>query len=138
LPRVSRGWYRDRILTAMETGLNRKVEIGQVNFRLLPTPGLAIDNVRIGEDPSIGAEPAAYMDTLVLRPSILGLLTGHLRVGSATLEDASLNFTRIDDGAGGVRWNFSSLTSGATGIAASFPAIHMDGGRVNFKLGDTK
>lgn len=146
VPIFSQGWYRDRILAAMETGLGRKVEIGKVNFRLLPTPGFAINDVRIGEDPSIGPEPAAYVNTLVVRPSILGLLTGHVKVGSATLEEASLNFTRIDDGANGVRWNFSPLTSKATGVAPSgapaapvpFPAIHMNGGRVNFKFGDTK
>ncbi|HVV45864.1 MAG TPA: hypothetical protein VHC72_11695 [Bryobacteraceae bacterium] len=145
LPIVTQGWSRDRILAAMETGLGRKVEIGQVNFRLIPTPGLAINDVRIGEDPSIGSEPAAYISTLVVRPSILALLTGRVRVGSATLEDASLNFTRIDDPTG-VRWNFSPLTSKATGVApsgapaapSSFPAIHMSGGRVNFKFGDTK
>src|SRR6185312_12880657 len=115
------------------------------NFCILPTPGLAINDVRIGEDPSIGAEPAAYINMLIVRPSILALLTGHLKIGSATLEDANLNFTRIDDPAG-VRWNFSSLASKATGVApsgapgapASFPAIHMNGGRVNFKFGDTK
>ncbi|HEY4089301.1 MAG TPA: AsmA family protein [Bryobacteraceae bacterium] len=143
VPIFTQGWYRDRILAAMETGLGRKVEIGKVNFRIIPTPGFAIHDVRIGEDPSIGAEPAAYINTLVVRPSILAFLTGHVRVGSATLEEANLNFTRIDDGAEGVRWNFSSLTSKSTGNAssgapASFPAIHMNGGRVNFKFGDTK
>ena len=138
VPIFTQGWYRDRILAAMESGLGRKVEISQVNFRIVPTPGLAINNVRIGEDPSIGAEPAAYINTLVIRPSILALLTGHVKVGSATLEEANLNFARMDDGAGGDRWNFSSLASKATGVSASFPAIHMDGGRVNFKFGDTK
>jgi hypothetical protein len=146
VPIVTQGWYRNRILAAMESGLGRKVEIGQVNFRLVPTPGLAVNDVRIGEDPSIGAEPAAYINTLVVRPSILALLTGHVKVGSATLEEANLNFTRIDDGADGVRWNFSGLASKSPGAGsssapaspASFPAIHMNGGRVNFKLGDTK
>ncbi len=144
VPIFTQGWYRDRILAAMETGLGRKVEIGKVNFRVLPTPGFAIHDVRIGEDPSIGAEPAAYISTLVARPSILALLTARVKVGSVTLEEASLNFTRIDDGAGGVRWNFASLTSkspastGAPAPPTAFPAIHMDSGRVNFKFGDTK
>ena len=34
-----------------EKALGRKVEIGEVRFRLLPTPGLTISNVTIGEDP---------------------------------------------------------------------------------------
>jgi hypothetical protein len=146
VPVATRGWYRSQVLAAMESGLGRKVEIGQVRFRILPTPGLAISDVRIGEDPAIGLEPAAYINLLVVRPSILALFTGHLEVGSATLEGASLNFTRIDSGPAGVRWNFTSLTSEARGVTpaaahaapSSFPAIHMNGGRVNFKFGDTK
>ncbi len=53
-------------------------------------------------------ETAAYIDNLVARPSILALLTGKLRIGSVTLEDASLNLTRIDSEVDGVRWNFAA------------------------------
>ena len=58
-PRITEGWFRDRLLRALERGLGRKVEIGQVRFRIVPTPGFAISDVRIGEDPAIGPEPAA-------------------------------------------------------------------------------
>jgi len=157
VPTITEGWYRDRLLKALEDGLGRKVEIGQTRFRLLPTPGFAISDVRIGEDPSIGQEPAAYVDTLVARPALLALLAGRFQLGSVSLEDdtgsgISLNLTRVDSdasGTGAVRWNFSTLTSravsgagAATGLPTApptaFPAIHMSGGRVNFKFGDTK
>ncbi len=150
VPTMTEGWHSDRLRKALEDGLGRKVEIGQTRFRILPTPGFAISDVRIGEDPSIGLEPAAYVDTLVARPSLLALLGGKFAIGSVTLEDdtgsgISLNLTRLDTGDGGVRWNFSSLTSRAGGSGkpgapqpAVFPAIHMAGGRVNFKFGDTK
>lgn len=139
IPQITEGWFRDRMLQALETGLGRKVEIGQVRLRLLPTPGMAVSDVRIGEDPAVGREPSAYVDTLVALPSFWGLLTGRLTVGSVRLEDASLNFTRVDNGSDGVRWNFSSLAgkSGGSG-GGSFPAIHMAGGRINFKFGETK
>ena len=155
LPVITEGWYRDRLLHALEDGLGRKVEIGQVRFRLVPTPGFAISDVRIGEDPAIGQEPAAFVDTLVARPSLMALLSGRLAVGSVSLEDdtgsgISLNLTRVDSGTGDVRWNFTLLAAkaaGGTGNAqgktpavapATFPAVHMSGGRVNFKFGDTK
>jgi hypothetical protein len=134
IPKFTEGRFRGRLQTALEQDLGRKVEIGQVNFRLFPTPGFAIGDVTIGEDPAIGKEPAAYVKTLVARPGLLALLQGKFVVGSVRLEDASLNLTRVDNGASGVRWNFASL--GAKG--AAFPAIHMPGGRINFKLGDTK
>lgn len=151
VPRITEGWYRDRLLAALETGLGRKVEIGQVWFRILPTPGFAISDVRIGEDPAVGAEAAAYVKTLVARPGVFALLEGRFAVGSVLLEDASLNLTRIDNGPGGVRWNFTLLAAKAAGVSSpndpqgtapapqtTFPAIHMSGGRVNFKFGDTK
>jgi hypothetical protein len=155
VPKYTEGVYRDQILKALETGLGRKVEIGQVHFRLVPTPGFAISDVRIGEDPAVGTEPAAYVDTLVARPSLLALLRGRFAVGSVDLEDdrgsgISLNLTRVDNGPGGVRWNFTLLAAQAAGVAPSaagapaaasgtaFPAIHMGGGRINFKFGDTK
>ncbi len=155
VPKVTAGMYRDDLQRALENGLGRKVEIGQVRFRIVPTPGFAINDVRIGEDSTIGAEPAAYVDTLVARPSLIALLGGKLAVGSVRLEDnngsgISLNLTRVDNGPVGVRWNFTMLAAKATGVGGlganskqtttvgSFPAIHMSGGRINFKFGDTK
>ncbi len=124
----------------MENNLGRKVEIGNTNLRLFPDPAFEVSDVRIGEDPQIGPETAAYIDTLVARPSILALLTGKLRIGSVHfLEDASLNLTRIDSQVDGIRWNFALLAAKkAASPASTFPAIHMSGARVNFKFGDTK
>jgi len=154
VPKFTEGWFRYRLLGALEEGLGRKIEIGQVHFRFVPTPGFAIGDVRIGEDPSVGAEPAAWIDTLVVRPSLIALLTGRFAVGSLRLEDddgsgISLNLTRVDSGSTGVRWNavrwnFSMLAAraGSGGVsvarAADFPDIHMAGGRINFKFGETK
>ena len=70
MPEYTAGIYREQLLQAARKGLGRKVEIGEVRFRLLPTPGFAISDVRIGEDPTIGSEPAAYVGTLVARPAI--------------------------------------------------------------------
>ena len=141
VPEYTAGLYRDQLLQALENGLGRKVEIGQVRFRLLPTPGFAISDVRIGEDPAVGPEPAAYVGTLVARPSILPLFAGRFAIGSVRLEDASINLTRTDTEPAGVRWNFTLFTpqtGDGAAKATAFPAVHMTGGRINFKFGDTK
>jgi hypothetical protein len=136
VPRISADSYRDRAHAALEKGLGRKVEIGKVRFRLLPAPGFTIANVTIGEDPNIGAEPVAYVTTLRAVPRITSLLGGPLEFASVDLEDASLNLTRVDRPQSGVSWNFASLMRPQT--LAAFPSIHMSGGRINFKFGDTK
>ncbi len=96
MPRISADRYRDRVHAALEKALGRQVEIGEVRFRLLPTPGLTIANVTIGEDPKIGAEPVAYVTTLLAVPRITSLFGGPLEFASVDLEDASLNLTRVD------------------------------------------
>jgi hypothetical protein len=141
VPKYTEGMFRNQLIQALEDGLGRKVEIGQVSFRILPTPGFAIDAVRIGEDPAVGSEPFAWVGTLVARPAFLPLLAGRFAIGSVRLEDASLNLTRIDTEPAGVRWNFTLFTSktgDGAAKASAFPSIHMTGGRINFKFGETK
>jgi hypothetical protein len=136
VPRISADHYRDRVHAALEKALGRKVDIGLVRFRLLPTPGLTIENVTIGEDPNIGTEPVAYVDTLLAVPRITSLFGGPLEFASVDLGDASVNLTRVDRAQAGVSWNFTSLLKPE--VLAAFPSVHMRGGRINFKLGDTK
>ncbi len=128
--------YRVPVQVALESGLHRKVEIGRVGFRLLPTPALTISDVTIGEDPAIGREPVAYVTTLRAMPRLLSLISGPLAFSSVTLDEASLNVSRTDREQGGVQWNFSSLAR--SGVLDAFPSIHLRGGRINFKSGDTK
>ncbi|HEX4134260.1 MAG TPA: AsmA family protein [Bryobacteraceae bacterium] len=136
VPRIDADRYRDRIHATLEKELGRKVEIGEVRFRLLPMPGLTVANVTIGEDPKFGAEPVAYVTTLVAAPRIKSLFGGPLEFASVDLQDASLNLTRVDRGENEVSWNFGSLLRKET--LAAFPSIHMSGGRINFKFGDMK
>lgn len=134
--RISADRYRDRIHAALEKALGRQVEIGQVRLRLLPTPGLTIADVTIGEDPKIGAEPVAYVTTLLAVPRIGSLFGGPLEFASVDLQKASLNLTRVDRADSDVSWNFAALLRPET--LAAFPSVHMRGGRINFKFGDTK
>jgi uncharacterized protein involved in outer membrane biogenesis len=106
VPRISADRYRDRVHAGLEKALGRQVEIGEVRFRLLPTPALTIANVTIGEDPKIGAEPIAYVTTLLAVPRITSLFRGPLEFASVDLQDASLNLTRVDRAERDVAWNF--------------------------------
>jgi hypothetical protein len=141
VPRISADAYRDRAQTALEKALGRKVEIGSVRFRLLPTPAITISDVNISEDPRIGAEPAAYVKTLQAVPRFTALFGGPLEFASVDLEEASLNLTRVNftsasKGPDDFRWNFAALLQPQ--LVAAFPSVHMRGGRINFKFGDTK
>ena len=136
VPQLNAERYREKIHTGLESALGRKVSFGTLQFQLLPVPGFTIKDLIIGEDPAIGPEPAAYVTTLRGRPRLAALLGGPLEFASVDLEETSVNLTRTEGNANSVHWNFSALTR--TQLKGSFPVIHMLGGRVNFKFGDTK
>ena len=141
VPRISADAYRDRAQSALEKALGRKVEIGSVRFRLLPTPAITISDVTISEDPQIGPEPVAVVKTLQAAPRLTALFGGPLEFASVDLEDdISINLTRVlaqgDNGPNDFRWNFAALLQPQ--LLAAFPSVHMRGGRINFKFGDTK
>jgi hypothetical protein len=140
VPKISADRYREPIHAALEKALGRKVKIGKVQFSLIPSPGFTIQDVDIGEDPAIGAEPIAYVSILRARPALSALFGGPLTFASVDLEVASLNLTRVEsrgpDDDTTVHWNFTPLMQPR--LLAAFPSIHLISGRVNFKFGDTK
>ncbi|MBV9745295.1 MAG: hypothetical protein JO099_16155, partial [Acidobacteriia bacterium] len=90
-PWVSAEPYGQRLRSSLGTALGRKVEIrGPVRFSLWRGPGFSAGNVVIHEDPSIGFEPAAYVDTIRVRPALWPLLFGRFVIASIRLEDATL------------------------------------------------
>ncbi len=135
-PLVNVDGYRGSMRTSLERALGRKVELSSVRFRIFPRPGFTVGNVIIGEDPALGLEPVAYVTTLRAAPRLLALLRGRLEIASVDLEEASLNLSRVDQPKAGVQWNFAALLRPET--LAGFPAIHIHGGRINFKKGNTK
>ncbi|HML15563.1 MAG TPA: hypothetical protein VK419_01000 [Bryobacteraceae bacterium] len=127
--------FRPPIERALERGLGRRVEVGDVYFNLFTGPGFTIDRVTIHEDPRAGIEPFAYVDELEARVRLLGLWSRHLEFSSLRLgSDTSINMVKTDAGP----WNFQFLLSSAPAITGRMPSIRMRGGRVNFKFGQTK
>jgi hypothetical protein len=137
-PRITADSYGQRLRASLERALGRKVEIrGPVRFSLLRGPSLSAANVVIHEDPSIGFEPAAYIDSVSVRPSLWALLGGRFVIASILLEAGpegnppTLNLAKSGD-----TWNFTSFINRS--VMSTAPAIHVRNGRINFKFGDTK
>lgn len=136
LPRVPVGAMREPIRKALQDALGRHVEVGDVRLGVWPLPGFTVENVTIGEDPAVGAEPAFYVNTMRAVPGLRTVFGGPLSFVSVNLTDASVNLTRGDRQNADVRWNFASLLRPE--LLATFPSVHLRGGRVNFKFNDTK
>ncbi|HUP04927.1 MAG TPA: hypothetical protein VMU19_13115, partial [Bryobacteraceae bacterium] len=108
---------------------------------LFKGPGFSVDSVVIHEDPSIGAEPVAYIEEssgagLEVKPSLWSLLGGRFVVASISLDGASINLTKSGPAGEWGRWNFSSFVDRS--VMSATPSIHVRDSRVNFKFGDTK
>lgn len=125
---------------ALEEALNRRVDIGGgVHPRILPRPGLSVESVVIHEDPEIGLEPIAYVDSLEAGLSPAALLGGRLEVTALRLVRPSVNLTKGKTGT----WNYPSLLQRAfSGEPRSnrppLPRIEVRDARLNFKFGALK
>ncbi|HWB85695.1 MAG TPA: hypothetical protein VG675_16240 [Bryobacteraceae bacterium] len=135
-PYLGANQYGKRLRGSLERALGRQVEIGEVRFSLFKGPGFSVDRVVIHDDPSIGIEPLAYVDTMEVTPSIWSLLGGRFVIASIRLDDASINLTKSGAASEPGRWNFTSFLNRS--VMRNVPAIHVRDGRINFKFGDTK
>ena len=99
-PFISAERYRPRIQAALEGALGRKVEIRAMHFNVFTGIGFALDDVVIHEDPSIGAEPIAYVASLEAVPRVWSLFTRKLEFSSITLDAASINVAKTGSAAG--------------------------------------
>ncbi len=136
-PFLSADRLRPRIRAALETALNRPVQIGAVHLNLFTGPGFSVERVVIGDDPAAGVEPFAYVESMRARVRLTSLVAGKLAFSSLHLDAPSVNLVRIASGAWNVQpWLDRPLA--AKSAPQTFPDIEISGGRLNFKFGDTK
>ncbi len=127
------------VQSALERALDRRVEIsGPVRLRLLPSPALTLSALTIHDDPSIGIEPIAYVESAELGVEPFALLTGHLALTSLRLNGPSVNLVKTAAG----QWNYPPLFRRAfvsyPNARPRLPLIEVRSARLNFKFGDTK
>jgi hypothetical protein len=139
-PYLDADFFRPAIQRALERGLGRRVEVGQVYFNLLTGPGFTLDDVTIYEDPRAGIEPFAYVGAVEARVRLVSLFARRLEFSSLRLHEGpnraptSINLVKTAAGP----WNFQFLLSSAPALSGAMPSIKMRTGRVNFKFADTK
>ncbi|MFZ0201034.1 MAG: AsmA family protein [Candidatus Sulfotelmatobacter sp.] len=143
-PGVSR--LKTRIANSISRAVERPVEIGSVQLRLLPRPGFDLENLIIHEDPAFGAEPMLRAPEVTALVRVTSLVRGRLDISRLELTEPSLNLVRREDG----RWNWEALLERAERspmaptakskreLRPGFPYIEASSGRINFKAGAEK
>ena len=153
-PLVSLARYKGKIVQLMSASLGRPVRLSSVELRLLPRPGLVLTDLTVDEDPAFGAEPVLHANTVTASFRLLALWRGRFEISRISVDEASLNLVRTEQG----RWNLDSLfrtaaahTAGgaeaptaATGQSAAerqavpLPYLEATDSRINFKSGAEK
>jgi len=138
-PRLNADRFGERVKASLHKALGREVEIGKVHLYLFNGPGFSVDKVVIHDDPAVGLEPFAYVESVDAQVSFKSFWTGRLEFSKLRLENASVNLSRS---AASGRWNFQNLVARTAGAATQrglrLPEIQLRGGRINFKSGDLK
>lgn len=137
--------YRRRLESGLEQVLHRPVTFGEATFRLLPRPGVSIDNVVVEEAPAFGSEPFARIDRIEGDLRWRSLWRGRLEFARLRLVRPSFNIVRSLR----AEWNIENLLveSGVAGPENIPPAggrvrspfdLETEDGRLNFKVGPNK
>lgn len=145
-PLINLGRYRRSITSGISAALGRPVSVGDMQLRLLPTPGISITNLTVDEDPAFGYEPALHANSVVVSLRLSSLWRRRLEVGRISLDEASLNLVRNSAGqwsVASVLQRASELPNAATGqrypgATLRFPYIEATNSRINFKEGVEK
>jgi AsmA family len=129
----------------LERAFGRPVEVAHFSVLLLPSPQLDAERITVGEDPAFGNEYFLRADRLTAGLRWTGFLRGRFEFGTLSLSRPSLILVRNAEG----RWNLerwlppaktNARSYGPTVITAAnrLYRIHIDDGRINFKIGDEK
>lgn len=102
--------YRPQIIAQVESQTGRKVEIGHISARLIPTPGFSVENVTLG--PPAGFAPVNLVTVGKVKGSValLPLLHGGLEVSS--IEIVKPRITLATDEHGRTNYDFSAPAGG--------------------------
>jgi len=146
-PLVSMNRFKNRITHLMSESLGRPVRLTSVELRLLPVPGFVLTDLTVDEDPAYGAEPVLHANTVKASIRLLSLWRGRLEISTISVDEASLNVVRTDEG----RWNLDPLFRTAAAKAqpaggsgngnrrvTPLPYMEATNSRINFRRGAEK
>src|SRR3990170_6506146 len=104
-PLVDLAPYKSRYLPMVEEALQRKIDVGEVRFRILPAPSVRISALNVSDNPAFSKEPFFTARQIKLQLKFWPLLRGEFRVDELILEKPVINFRRQADGS----FNFADI-----------------------------
>ncbi len=149
------GTVRRYLIAHLAASFGRPVDVSWFDFSLLDGARIEAHFVSVSDDPQFGNEYFLRSDTLTAGLRWTALFAGRFEFGPVSLSRPSLNLVRDADGHWNIeRWlppptqpssipvsrpGFVGPINTSSEVRAARPTrIDVDGGRINFKLGDNK
>ena len=104
-PLVDLASYKSRYLPLVEDALQRKVDVGEVRFRIFPTPSVRISGLNVSDSPAFSQGPFFTAQQIRLKLKLWPLLRGEFRVDEFILEKPAINLRQQPDGT----FNFADI-----------------------------
>jgi AsmA family/AsmA-like C-terminal region len=98
--------YRPQIIAEVESRTGRKVEIGHISARLIPTPGFSVENVTLGPPAGFAPVNLVTVDAVKGTVALLPLLHGSVEVSS--IDIVKPHITLATDEHGHTNYDFSA------------------------------
>ncbi len=125
--------YRGQIVSQLEQRLGRKVSLGKMGLRVLPSIKVTVDQVAIGDDPQIVNGDFVKAKSVRLQMGLFALLRGKPEVSGIELVEPEVTLIKTSAD----KWNWSTLKpleeSGQESDQAPFDLLITNG---SFKLID--
>lgn len=125
--------YRGQIAGQLEQTLGRKVKLGTLSLRVLPSVKVRVDELEIGDDPQFAPDYFVKARSVRLQLGLLNLLRGNPQVSGIELIEPNVTLIKTV----GDKWNWSTLKPlESTGKESTQPPFNLLVTNGSFKLID--
>jgi len=104
-PLIDLGAYKGRYLPLAEQALGRKIDVGQIRLRIIPSPAIRLSGLTVADNPAFSKEPFFAVQEMQLRLRLGPLLRGRIEVEEFVLEKPAFNLVKKSDGT----FNFADI-----------------------------
>jgi AsmA protein len=104
-PLIDLGAYKGRYLPLVEQALQRKVDVGEIRLRIVPSPAIRLSRLSVLDNPAFSKEPFFTAQSVSLRLSLRPLLKGKFQVEEFSVEKPAVNLVKKPDGT----FNFADI-----------------------------
>ncbi|MGH7831906.1 MAG: AsmA family protein, partial [Candidatus Binatia bacterium] len=102
---INLGYYKAQYLPLVEEALQRKVDVGEVRLRIVPSPAIRLSALQISDNPDFSKEPFFTAGQVRLRLKFWPLLKGQFQIEEFVLEKPVVNLVKQPDGT----FNFADI-----------------------------